>query len=126
MNRIRLNALQKIIREELKRKLVLEGEQHKAALDHADAAVKCLDALEKYKEVASEPAMAEFGDSLERVEQILTRIATSPLNYVDANAVEDETSEDGMDLTAPPTGKSPASKKSVKPNVVKGSSGSAL
>jgi hypothetical protein len=83
-----------------------------------------LDALEKYKEVASEKAKAEFGDALDRVEQILNRIAESPLQYVDAVPTDVEDSTDG-DLLDPEPASTPAPVKSdttrvIKPQVVKG------
>jgi len=83
MSNISLNKLQKIIREELTKFSLLESDQMKAALDHAEAAVKCLDAIGKYKEVASQKSLAELGDSLEKVEKVLNRVFKSPSEYFD-------------------------------------------
>lgn len=120
MPRIHLKNLQKIVREELQRHFLVEQEQRKVALDHADAASKALDAIEKYKEVASSKANAELQDSLERVEQILNRIVASPLNYADV--VPDEPTEDGSVSAAqvPLTSNPPdqPKRKVIKPTVV--------
>lgn len=80
--------VKEIIREEIslfysKNRSLNENESHKAALDHASAAAKCLDAIEKYIEVVSPKAQTELGDAFETITKILKRVIASPMNYVD-------------------------------------------
>lgn len=81
MPKIDLNRLKTIIREEMK--TLSEGADHDSATKQASVAAKLLNAVETFKEAASEKAKGDFGDSLAAVEQILTRIINSPMQYLD-------------------------------------------
>lgn len=123
MPAIHLKRLQQIIREELHRHTLHEGEQAKTAIDHAQAATKCLDAIEKYKEAASSKALAEMQSELDKVEQILNRVVASPLNYADAVPESPGPDTEGDLTSSKPSEASDSAvsgpkKKSVKPNVV--------
>ena len=126
MPRIHLNKLKMIVRQEVFRKRMLrEGEDRKVALDHADSAAKCLDAIEKYKEASSAKAMGEMEGALETVEKVLNRIVASPLEYGDvmtsdyeaepAGSSGDEDVELDLDVEDEPQ---ISRKKSVKPNLM--------
>lgn len=79
--------INEIIKEEIglfyKGKNLTENENHKVALDHAVAASKLLDAIEKYTETVLPRAKTELGDSLEQVVKILKRVIASPTAYTD-------------------------------------------
>jgi DUF438 domain-containing protein len=82
MAKIGLARLKNIIREEIEN--LHEGEDHDSASKIMSSATKLLSAIESFKESASEKAKAEMGTNLEGVEQLLNRIAASPMQYVDA------------------------------------------
>ena len=110
MPQIPFARLQKIIKEELKRYYLAEGEQDTIAVQHALSATKCLAAIEKYKETATEAAKTALGTNLEEVEKILKRIAASPMNYADM--VPEEGDEEGLEsLSSAPTSVKKASPK---------------
>lgn len=113
MPKIGLDKLRNIIREELVRSLA-EGEQAKSGIDHAREAVKCLDAIEKYKSLATSKALAEMQTELEKVEKVLHRITASPLEYADA--VPEEAPSGDLEVL---DSSGPDAKKSVRPNIVK-------
>lgn len=116
MPKIQLRNLQKIIREEISRSVMLEGEHAKSAIDHASAATRCLDAIEKYKEAATSKALSEMQSELDKVEQILNRVVASPLVYADP-VPEDSTDSSGRSSQVLKT--SGPSAKTVKPKVIK-------
>lgn len=93
-----------------------EGEHAKSAIDHASAATRCLDAIEKYKEVATSKALAEMQDELNKIEQILNRVVASPLVYADAVAEEsdEQSSSDSQMLST-----SGPKTKITKPTIIK-------
>ena len=118
MPRMHVNTLKKIVRQEvLRRNMLRENEERKVALDHADAAAKCLDAIEKYKGMSSAKAMGEMEGALDNVEKVLNWIVASPLEYADV--VSSDYSEDSGDIEVIDDEK-PTSpqKKSVKPNLM--------
>lgn len=122
MPRIHFNRLKTIVRQEVsrhaRRRMLREGEDRKVALDHADAAAKCLDAIEKYKENSSAKAMGEMGDSLESVEKVLNRIVASPLEYGDVMSSDYETeSTDDFDIDIEPDVDLQKKSKNIKPNL---------
>lgn len=82
MPKIGLDRLKKIIREELEN--LYEGEDHDSASKIMSSATKLLNAIESFKESASEKVKAEMVD-LEKVEQILQRVISSPMQYVDTS-----------------------------------------
>jgi uncharacterized damage-inducible protein DinB len=82
MAKIELNRLQKIIREELAN--LHEGADHDSAAKIMSAATKLIKAIDSFKEASSEKAKSELGSSLDSVEQTLSRIVSSPMQYVDA------------------------------------------
>lgn len=82
MPKIALEKLKQIIREEVQI-VETEGEQRKNASSLFDAASKCLDSIEKYQTLSNEKTNSEMGDALERVTQVLKRIVSSPMQYVD-------------------------------------------
>lgn len=117
MPTIQLKRLKQIVKEELMRKLLAEGELEKSAIDHASAATKCLDAIEKYKEVATSKALAEMQEELDSVEKILNRVVASPLQYADAIPESPGPDTEGdISISGAEGG---VQKKSMKPNVLK-------
>ena len=81
MAKIGLARLKKIIREEIEN--LHEGEDHDSASKIVSGATKLLNALESFKETASEKVKAEIGSNLDGLEQILKRVVSSPMQYVD-------------------------------------------
>jgi molybdenum-dependent DNA-binding transcriptional regulator ModE len=81
MAKIEINRLQKIIREELEN--LREGADHDSAAKLMSAATKLINAIDSFKEAASEKAKAELDAHLASVEQTLSRIVSSPMQYVD-------------------------------------------
>jgi len=82
MSKIHLNTLRTIIREELKANLN-EGADHDAASKQMTSATKLLNALEAFKESASEKIKAELGQCIDETEKLLNRVIASPMQYVD-------------------------------------------
>jgi hypothetical protein len=82
MSKIGLEKLKKIIQEEMIN--LHEGIDHDVAAKILGGASKLLNAIEAFKNTASEKVKAEMGSNLEEVEKILNRIADSPMQYVDA------------------------------------------
>jgi len=93
MSHISLPRLKKIINEELRRYYLFEGEKEKVALQHALEASKCLDAIEKYLEVATEHAKSALGSSIESVQKTLRDITDKPQSYADPIASDFEGEE---------------------------------
>ena len=81
MSKITLERLKKIIREEVQ--MFSEGTDHDAASKIMTGATKLLNAIEAFKESASEKVKSEIGSNLDGVEQLLNRIVASPMQYVD-------------------------------------------
>jgi len=81
MPKIDLKTVQKIIREELVN--LHEGDDHKTGAKVMSSAANLISAIESFKNSASEKAKAELGDQLSSVEDVLKRIISSPMNYVD-------------------------------------------
>jgi hypothetical protein len=84
MAKIGISRLKTIIREELQN--IYEGADEDAASKIMSGASKLLNAIESFKETASEKVKAEVGSNLDGVEQLLKRIVASPLQYVDVTA----------------------------------------
>ena len=82
MPKIELNKLKNIIREEISK--IREGADHDAASKNMSGATKLLNAIESFKESASEKAKAEMNTHLEEIEKLLSRIIASPMQYVDS------------------------------------------
>ena len=118
MPRMHVNTLKKIVRQEvLRRNMLRENEERKVALDHADAAAKCLDAIEKYKEASSAKAMGEMEGAMDNVEKVLNRIVASPLEYADV-ITSDYSSEESGDIEVVDDETPSPQKKSIKPNLM--------
>jgi hypothetical protein len=83
MPSIDMKRLKQMIQEELS--LLGEGEDHDAAAKMAGAASKLLNAVEAFKEVASEKAKTELEEHVLAFEKVLSRIVASPMQYVDAS-----------------------------------------
>ena len=115
MQRLHLKKLQQIIKEEISKHFLAEGEHEKSAIDHASAATKCLDAIEKYKGVATSKALAEMKSELDRLVQVLNRVVASPLQYADAVPKTPGPDTEGKLKSIDSMPK----KKSIKPSVVK-------
>jgi molybdenum-dependent DNA-binding transcriptional regulator ModE len=81
MPKIDLKTVQRIIREEILN--LNEGDDHKTGAKVMSSAANMLSAIESFKDAASEKAKAELGDHLDSIEEILKRIISSPMNYVD-------------------------------------------
>lgn len=116
MLKIHLRKLQQIVKEEINRHVLVEGDREKSAIDHASAATKCLDAIEKYKEVASPKALAEMQKELDKMVQVLNRVVASPLQYADSVPSTPGPDSEGKLKSID----SPQKKKSIKPNISKG------
>lgn len=84
MAKIGISRLKKIIREELQN--IYEGADEDAAAKIMSGASKLLNAIESFKESASEKVKAEVGSNLDNIEQMLKRIVSSPMQYVDATS----------------------------------------
>jgi len=84
MAKIGISRLKTIIREELQN--IYEGVDEDAAAKIMSGASKLLNAIESFKESASEKVKAEVGSNLDGVEQLLKRIVSSPMQYVDVAA----------------------------------------
>ena len=82
MPSIGLNRLKRIIREELAN--LNEGTDHDSASKIMSGATKLLNALESFKETASEKVKSEMGTHLDDIEKALKRVVASPMQYVDA------------------------------------------
>lgn len=120
MAKIQINELQKLIREELIRHFIFEGEQEDAAAEHTKDAAALLKSLEKYQTSVSSKAKAEFGDNLDQMEKILKRIVGSPLQYVDPVASVDMSAPSGNNESSDDILRSDGPKaKTTKPAVVK-------
>jgi len=116
MPKIHVNRLKTIVRQEvLRHKMLHENEERKVALDHADAAAKCLDAIEKYKETSSAKAMGEMEDALGSVEKVLNRIVASPLEYADVMSSDYQDTSGDIEIV---DDESPPQKKRIKPSIV--------
>lgn len=83
MPKININRLKTIIREELEMLHENPDLQSAAALGRAAASLH--KAVTSFKEAASEKAKAEMS-YLDELEQTLTRIVSSPVNYVDSTS----------------------------------------
>ena len=84
MAKIGITRLKKIIREELQN--IYEGTDEDSAAKMAQAASKLLGAIESFKDSASEKVKSEVGSNLDGVEQLLKRVVSSPMQYVDVTA----------------------------------------
>lgn len=84
MAKIGISRLKTIIREELQN--IYEGADEDTAAKIMSGASKLLNAIESFKETASEKVKAEVGSNLDGVEQLLKRIVASPMQYVDVAA----------------------------------------
>ena len=82
MPKIGLEKLKKIIQEEMLN--LHEGADHENGSKVMNAATLLLKAIEAFKDKASEKSKAAMEENLASVEKILIRIATSPMQYVDA------------------------------------------
>lgn len=81
MPKIALSRIKQIIREELQN--LDEGQDHDSASKIMSSATKLLNAIESFKDDVSERAKGELGTNLDEVENILNRIVSSPMQYVD-------------------------------------------
>lgn len=84
MAKIGIATLKKIIREEIEN--LYEGTDEDSASKIMSGATKLLSAIENFKESASEKVKAELGSNLDGVEQLLKRVVSSPMQYVDASS----------------------------------------
>lgn len=113
MNRINMNKLKKIIREELK--LIREGAEHEAVAKNSAACSKLLKAIETFNQEASEKmksAAQEMG--LNKVEEKIKFAVGSPLEFIDPIVSEEPK------LSATPKKLDSSSQKvAVKPQVKK-------
>lgn len=117
MPKIHVNRLKTIVRQEvLRHKMLHENEERKVALDHADAAAKCLDAIEKYKETSSAKAMGEMEDALSNVEKVLNRVVASPLEYADVMSADYQDSSSEIEIVDDED--AAPQKKRIKPSIV--------
>lgn len=81
MPKIELNKLKKIIREEMIS--ITEGANHDAASKNMSGATKLLNAIENFKNNASERVKADLAVHLDGITKLLDRIVASPMQYVD-------------------------------------------
>ena len=81
MAKIGISRLKTIIREELQS--IYEGADEDTAAKIMSGASKLLNAIDSFKEFSSEKVKAEMGSNLDGVEQLLKRIVSSPMQYVD-------------------------------------------
>lgn len=81
MAKIGISRLKTLIREELQN--IYEGADEDTAAKIMSGASKLLNAIDSFKESSSEKVKAEMGSNLEGVEQLLKRIVSSPMQYVD-------------------------------------------
>lgn len=84
MAKIGIATLKKIIREEIEN--LYEGTDEDSASKIMSGATKLLNAIENFKETASEKVKAELGSNLDGVEQLLKRVVASPMQYVDVTS----------------------------------------
>lgn len=82
MSQIKLQRLQRIIREEIAR--MNEGADHDSASKLMSSATKLLGAIEAFEESATEKSKSEMSENLAALKQTLQRVITSPMQYVDS------------------------------------------
>ena len=85
MNRIHIDALKKIIREEIEN--LTEADEYKDGSKVMKSAADLISAIKTFKEAASESAKSYIGVSaLDELMSKLDSIAKNPMNYIDASS----------------------------------------